>query len=92
MFLACQQWIQSNNKLKFLIIWKNAVETSKIAVDSCYVPRQFLTPLPSIDFREIRGLSQAQYPEQYWKKFWSQYKNNLLIFKCGILDFHWLIS
>jgi hypothetical protein len=25
-------------------------------VDSCYVLRQFLTPLPSIDFREIRGL------------------------------------
>jgi hypothetical protein len=35
---------------------KNAVETAKIAVDSCYVLRQFLTPLPSIDFREIRGL------------------------------------
>jgi hypothetical protein len=32
------------------------VETAKIAVDSCYVLRQFLTPLPSIDFREIRGL------------------------------------
>jgi hypothetical protein len=42
MFLACQQWIQSNNKLKFLIIWKNAVETSKIAVDSCYVLRYML--------------------------------------------------
>jgi hypothetical protein len=38
---------------------KNAVETAKIAVDSCYVPRQFLTPLPSIDFREIRGLPGA---------------------------------
>ena len=48
--------IQSNNKLNFLLIWKNAVETAKIAVDSCYVLRQFLTPLPSIDFREIRGL------------------------------------
>jgi hypothetical protein len=35
---------------------KNAVETAKIAVDSCYVLLQFLTPLPSIDFREIRGL------------------------------------
>jgi hypothetical protein len=35
------------------------VETAKIAVDSCYVPRQFLTPLPSIDFREIRGLVHA---------------------------------
>ena len=32
------------------------METAKIAVDSCYVLRQFLTPLPSIDFREIRGL------------------------------------
>jgi hypothetical protein len=32
------------------------VETVKIAVDSCYVLRHFLTPLPSIDFREIRGL------------------------------------
>ena len=31
------------------------METAKIAVDSCYVLRQFLTPLPSIDFREIRG-------------------------------------
>jgi hypothetical protein len=52
--------IQSNNKLnKFLLIWKNAVETAKIAVDSSYVLRQFLTPLPSIDFREIRGLIQA---------------------------------
>jgi hypothetical protein len=36
---------------------ENAVETAKIAVDSCYVLRQFLTPLPSIDFREIRGLA-----------------------------------
>jgi hypothetical protein len=57
MFLACQQSMQSNNKLKFLLIWKNAVETAKITVDSCYVLRQFLTPLPSIDFREIRVLS-----------------------------------
>jgi hypothetical protein len=32
---------------------KNAVETAKIAVDSCYVLPQFLTPLPSIDFREM---------------------------------------
>jgi hypothetical protein len=32
------------------------VETAKIAVESCYVLRQFLTSLPSIDFREIRGL------------------------------------
>jgi hypothetical protein len=48
---------------------KNAVETAKIAVDSCYVLLQFLmplpwidfllqflTPLPLIDFREIQGL------------------------------------
>ena len=62
MFLACQQskvTIKSNNKFKFLLIWKNAVETSKIAVDSCYVLLQFLTPLPSIDFREIWGLASA---------------------------------
>ena len=32
------------------------METVNIAVDSCYVLQQFLTPLPSIDFREIRGL------------------------------------
>ena len=32
------------------------METAKIAVDSCYVLRQLLTPLPSIDFREIRDL------------------------------------
>ena len=36
------------------------METSKIALDSCYnVLRQFLTPLPSIDFREIRGLDES---------------------------------
>ena len=58
MFLACQQ-SKVTIKLNFYyssVIWKNAVETAKIAVDSCYVTRQFLTPLPSIDFREIRGL------------------------------------
>jgi hypothetical protein len=45
-------------KLKFYYNnFKNAVETAKIAVDSCYDLRQFLTPLPSIDFREIRGLT-----------------------------------
>jgi hypothetical protein len=32
------------------------METVKIAVDRCYVLRQFLSPLPWIDFREIRGL------------------------------------
>ena len=55
-FLACQK-SKVTIKLKFYYSnLKNAVETAKIAVDSCYVPRQFLTPLPSIDFREIRGL------------------------------------
>ena len=50
-------------KLKFYYSnLKNAVETAKIAVDSCYVLRQFLTSLPSIDFREIRGpVAIAQY-------------------------------
>ena len=38
---------------------KNAVETAKIAVESCYV-QQFLTPLSSIDFWEIRGLLRVQ--------------------------------
>ena len=56
MFLACQK-SKVTIKLKFYYSnLKNAVETAKIAVDSCYVLRQFLTPLPSIDFREIRGL------------------------------------
>ena len=56
MFLACQK-SKVTIKLKFYYSnLKNAVETSKIAVDSCYVLRQFLTPLPSIDFMEIRGL------------------------------------
>jgi hypothetical protein len=56
MFVACQK-SQVTIKLKFYYSnLKNAVETTKIAVDSCYVLRQFLTPLPSIDFREIRGL------------------------------------
>ena len=56
MFLACQK-SKVTIKLKFYYSnLKNAVETAKIAVDSCYVLWQFLTPLPSIDFREIRGL------------------------------------
>jgi hypothetical protein len=56
MFLACQK-SKVTIKLKFYYSnLKNAVETVKIAVDSCYALRQFLTPLPSIDFREIRGL------------------------------------
>jgi hypothetical protein len=57
MFLACQK-SKVTIKLKFYYYssLKNAVETSKIAIDSCYILRQFLTPLPSIDFREIRGL------------------------------------
>jgi hypothetical protein len=62
MFLACQK-SKVTIKLKFYYSnLKNAVETVKIAVDSCYVLRQFLTPLPSIDFREIRGLV-CNYPE-----------------------------
>jgi hypothetical protein len=57
MFLACQK-SKVIIKLKFYYSnLKNAVETAQIAVDSCYVLRQFLTPLPSIDFREIRGLT-----------------------------------
>jgi hypothetical protein len=56
MFLAFQK-SKVTTKLKFYYSnLKNAVETVKIAVDSCYVLRQFLTLLPSIDFREIRGL------------------------------------
>ena len=62
MFLACQK-SKVTIKLKFYYSnLKDAVETVKIAVDSCYVLRQFLTPLPSIDFREIRGLV-CNYPE-----------------------------
>jgi hypothetical protein len=64
MFLACQKSkvtiklsFITVNKIKFYYSnLKNAVETAKIAVASCYVLRQFLTPLPSIDFREIRGM------------------------------------
>ena len=60
MFLACQK-SKVTIKLKFYYSnLENAVETAKIAVDSCYVLRQFLTPLPSIDFREIRGLVLIQ--------------------------------
>jgi hypothetical protein len=56
MFLAYQK-SKVTVKLKFYYSnLKNAVETVEIAVDSCYVLRQFLTPLPSIDFREMRGL------------------------------------
>ena len=81
MFLACPK-SKVTIKLKFCSNLKNAVETAKIAVDSCYVLRQFLTSVlacvagpqfyggpdfqrgrilagtgvPSIDFREIRGL------------------------------------
>ena len=59
MFLACHK-SKVTIKLKFYYSnLKNAVETAKIAVDSCYVLRQFLTPLPSIDFREIRGLQET---------------------------------
>jgi hypothetical protein len=60
MFLACQK-SKVTIKLKFYYSnLKNAVETAKIAVDSCYVLRQFLTQLPSIDFREIRGLESNE--------------------------------
>jgi hypothetical protein len=60
MFLACQK-SKVTIKLKFYYSnLKNAVETAKIAVDSCYVLRQFLTPLPSIDFKEIRGLIEIK--------------------------------
>ena len=60
MFLACPK-SKVTIKLKFYYSnLKNAVETAKIAVDSCYVLRQFLTSLPSIDFREIRGLPLTQ--------------------------------
>jgi hypothetical protein len=56
MFLASQQ-SKVTIKLNFYHSnLKNAAETVKIAADSCYVLRQFLTPLPSIDFRDIRGL------------------------------------
>jgi hypothetical protein len=62
MFLACQN-SKVTIKLKFYLYsnLKNAVETAKIAVDSCYVLRQFLTPFPSIDFREIRGLTGTEF-------------------------------
>jgi hypothetical protein len=57
MFLTCQQ-SKVTIKLNFYYSnMKNAEETAKIAVDSSYVLRQFLTPLPSNDFREIRGLN-----------------------------------
>jgi hypothetical protein len=60
MFLACPK-SKVTMKLKFYYSnLKNAVETAKIAVDSCYALRQFLTPLPSIIFREIRGLVHVQ--------------------------------
>ena len=59
MFLACQQ-SKVTIKLNFYYSnLKNAVETAKIAIDSGYILRQFLTPLPSIDFREIRGLTST---------------------------------
>jgi hypothetical protein len=56
MFLACHK-SKVTIQLKFYYSnLKNALETVKIAVDRCYILRRFLTPLPSIDFREIRGL------------------------------------
>jgi hypothetical protein len=53
MFLACQK---SKVTIKLKFYYSNLKNAMEIAVDSCYVLRQFLTPLPSIDFREIRGL------------------------------------
>jgi hypothetical protein len=61
MFLACQKSIVTIQLKFYYSNLKNAVETAKIAVDSCYVLRQFLTPLPSIDFREIRGLHGVEF-------------------------------
>ena len=55
MFLACQK-SKVTIKLKFYCSnLKNAMETAKIAVDSCYVLRQFLTPMPLIDFRKFEA-------------------------------------
>jgi hypothetical protein len=66
MFLACQK-SKVTIKLNFYYSnLKNTVETAKIAVDSCYVLRQFLTPLPSINFREIRGLSSTSLTSYLW--------------------------
>jgi hypothetical protein len=72
MFLACPK-SKVTIKLKFYYSnLKNAVETAKIAVDSCYVLRQFLTSLPLIDFREIRGLG---YTPIYHNKPYGIYHN-----------------
>jgi hypothetical protein len=60
MFLACPKSKVTINLKFYYSNLKNAVETAKIAVDSCYVLRQFLTSLPSIDFMEIRGLIRMQ--------------------------------
>ena len=50
MFLACPK-SKVTIKLKFYYSnLKNAVETAKIAVDSCYVLRQFLTSLIAVDW------------------------------------------
>jgi hypothetical protein len=62
MFLACQQ-SKVTIKLIFYytVIWKNAVETDKIAVVTYNSTALFnLTPLPSIYFREIRGQLEFQ--------------------------------
>jgi hypothetical protein len=66
MFLACQQSKVTIELDFYYSNLKNAVETAKIAVDSCYVLRQFLTPLPSIDFREIWGLAAKPGLKIFW--------------------------
>ena len=62
---------------------KNAVETVKISVDSCYVLQQFLTPLPSIDFREIRGVEIAK---ENFAEFSKRVKNCMLNFSAKTID------
>jgi hypothetical protein len=72
MFQACQK-SKVTIKLKFYYSnLKNAVETVKIAVDSCYVLRQFLTQLLSIDFREIRRLLQLQLQDSLFLLTWPE--------------------
>ena len=72
MFQACQK-SKVTIKLKFYYSnLKNAMETVKIAIDSCYVLRQFLTPLLSIDFREIQGLLQLQLQDSLFLLTWPE--------------------
>jgi hypothetical protein len=76
MFLACQK-SKVTIKLKFYYSFI-AVETVKIAVDSCYVLRQFLTPLPSIDFRESWGLGLTNVYKLPLDNFHVQYPFNAI--------------